>query len=44
MDNHLGAKEVCDAFLKEARDRKQFTDEEYRSIEKEFTEGIYILG
>lgn len=44
MDNHLGAKEVCDTFLKEARDRKLFTDEEYRSIEKEFTEGIYILG
>ena len=38
------AKEVCVAFLKEAREWKLFTDEEYKSIEKEFTEGIYILG
>lgn len=37
-------KETCDTFLRECRERKLFSDEEYQSVEKEFKEGIYILG
>lgn len=37
------AKEICDAYLKEIRDNGIFSEEEYRSVEKEFREQIYIL-
>ena len=37
------AKEICDAYLNEVKEKGTFSDEEYRSIEKEFREQIYIL-
>ena len=37
------AKEVCDTYLKEIRENKVFSEEEYASVEKEFKEKIYIL-
>lgn len=37
------ANEVCDRYLKEARERGDFSEEEYRSVEKEFREKIYVL-
>lgn len=37
------AKEVCDTYLAEIKEKKIFTEEEYRDIEKEFKEKIYIL-
>ena len=37
------AKETCDAYLKEIRENGTFSEEEYKAVEKEFTEQIYIL-
>ena len=37
------AKEICDTYLKEVKENGTFSDEEYRSVEKEFREQIYIL-
>lgn len=37
------AKEVCDAYLAELKEKGVFSEEEYRSVEKEFKEQIYIL-
>ena len=37
------AKKVCEDFLAEARAKGLFSDEEYKSVEKEFREQIYIL-
>ncbi len=37
------AKEVCDTYLAEIKEQGVFSEEEYQSIEKEFTEKIYIL-
>ena len=37
------AKEVCDAYLKEVRENNVYSEEEYRAVEKEFKEQIYIL-
>ena len=37
------AKEVRDKYLKEIRENKIFSEEELKSVEKEFNEGIYIL-
>ncbi len=37
------AKEVCENFLAEARTRGLYSEEEYKSVEKEFREQIYIL-
>lgn len=37
------AKEVCDAYLKEIKEKNVFSEEEYLSVEKEFKEQIYIL-
>ena len=37
------AEETRDKYLKEIREKKVFPEEELRSVEKEFNEGIYIL-
>ena len=37
------AKKVCEDFLAEARTKGLFSEEEYKSVEKEFREQIYIL-
>lgn len=37
------AKEVCDVYLKEIKENNVYSDEEYRAVEKEFKEQIYIL-
>ena len=37
------AKETCDKYLNKIREEGTFSEEELRSVEKEFTEGIYIL-
>lgn len=37
------AKEVCDAYLNEIKENGTFTDDEYKAVEKEFREKIYIL-
>lgn len=37
------AEEVRDAYLKKLRETKAFSEEEYKAVEKEFMEGIYIL-
>ena len=37
------AKEVCENFLAEARTKSLYSEEEYKSVEKEFREQIYIL-
>ena len=37
------AKEVCDAYLKEIKEKVVFSEEEYLAVEKEFKEQIYIL-
>ena len=37
------AKKVCEDFLAEARTKGLYSDEEYKSVEKEFRERIYIL-
>ena len=37
------AKEVCEAFLAQAAAESLFSAEEYKAIEKEFREGIYVL-
>ena len=37
------AKETRDDYLKMIREKGMFTEEELRSVEKEFNEGIYIL-
>ena len=37
------AKEVCDSYLAESKEKGVFSEEEYRAIEKEFREKIYIL-
>ncbi len=41
--NNDKAKEVRDDYLKEIRKNKVFSEEELKSVEKEFNEGIYIL-
>ncbi len=40
---HEQAKELCDAYLKEIKENGTFSEEEYRAVEKEFREQIYIL-
>ena len=37
------AKEVCDAYLTEIKEKAVFSEEEYLTVEKEFREKIYIL-
>lgn len=37
------AKEVCDTYLKEVKQKGIFSEEEYQAVEKEFREKIYIL-
>lgn len=37
------AKEICDAYLDEVKEKGVFTEKEYREVEKEFREKIYIL-
>ena len=37
------AKEICDTYLEEIREKGVFSQEEYAEIEKEFKEKIYIL-
>lgn len=37
------ANEICEKYLNKIKDSKEFTDEEYKSIEKEFRERIYQL-
>jgi len=37
------AKEICDAYLDEIKEKGVFTEKEYREVEKEFREKIYIL-
>ena len=37
------ANEVCENYLKMIRDNKEYSEEEYESIEKEFRERIYQL-
>ena len=37
------AKEVCDAYLEEIKEKNVFAEKEYLAVEKEFREKIYIL-
>lgn len=37
------AKELCDTYLAEIKEKKVFSEEEYVAVEKEFKEKIYIL-
>ncbi len=37
------AKEICDSYLREIKEKGVFSDEEYAAVEKEFKEKIYIL-
>ncbi|MBR5798817.1 MAG: helix-turn-helix transcriptional regulator [Lachnospiraceae bacterium] len=37
------AKEICDNYLRDIREKGIFSEEEYKSVEKEFKEKIYIL-
>ncbi len=37
------AKEVCDTYLNEIKANGTFSDDEYKAVEKEFREKIYIL-
>jgi len=40
---HGKAEQTRDRYLKEIRESGEFTEEELKSVEKEFTDEIYIL-